>query len=73
MNLDPIDETDTFGRSEFRIHGDSISNPGAASHGCVILNRIVRNQISDSGDELLRVLARGPDDVNPVQPVPVSD
>jgi hypothetical protein len=63
MNLDPIDGTNTFGRSEFRIHGDSIANPGTASHGCVILNRIVRNQISASSDDLLRVIARGPDEM----------
>lgn len=57
MNLDPVEGTATFGRSEFRMHGDSISDPGSASHGCVVMNRIIRNKVSESGDDLLRVIA----------------
>ena len=47
--LQPCEGTDTCGRSEFRIHGDSISDPGNASHGCIILPRAVRDQIWKSG------------------------
>ena len=47
----------TFGRSEFRIHGDSIAHPGTASHGCIILPRAVRDAIWASGDRALRVIA----------------
>lgn len=57
MNLDPLPGTDTHGRSAFRIHGDSISNPGSASHGCVILIRTVRELIWNSGDHELEVTA----------------
>jgi hypothetical protein len=55
MNLDPLPGTETFGRSLFRVHGDSIANPGSASHGCIVLNRIVRNEIAESGDHELEV------------------
>ena len=58
--LAPCDGTDTCGRSEFRIHGDSISNPGGASHGCIILPRKVRDQISDSGDRQIQVVCTAP-------------
>jgi hypothetical protein len=48
--------TETFGRSEFRIHGDSIAHPGMASHGCIILPRAVRDAIWRSGDRALEVV-----------------
>lgn len=54
--LAPNEGTDTLGRSEFRIHGDSIANPGSASHGCVILPRAVRETIWKSGDHVLEVI-----------------
>lgn len=57
MNLDPEPGTDTLGRSAFRIHGDSIANPGEASHGCIILPRNVREAIWNSGDRDLQVIA----------------
>lgn len=47
--------TQTFGRGGFLIHGDSIENPGHASEGCIIANRLVRNQIWASGDHQLMV------------------
>jgi len=55
--LTPEPETKTFGRSEFRIHGDSIAHPGSASHGCIILPRIVRDAIWASRDRTLEVIA----------------
>jgi hypothetical protein len=45
------------GRNGFLIHGDSIEHPGAASHGCIILARVVRNRIAASGDDVLKVIA----------------
>jgi hypothetical protein len=57
LPLTPHAENEMFGRSEFLIHGDSIEHPGTASEGCIILNRIVRNTIHDSGDNLLRVVS----------------
>ena len=55
--LEPEPETETFGRSEFRIHGDSIAHPGTASHGCIILPRLVRDTIWRSGDRVIDVVA----------------
>ena len=55
--LEPKPGTDTCGRSAFRIHGDSISKPGTASHGCVCVPRAVRQAIWTSGDRELEVIA----------------
>lgn len=55
--LVPDDKTETFGRSDFRIHGDSISDPGNASHGCIILPRFIRQAIIDNPCKLLTVVA----------------
>lgn len=49
--------TDTFGRSGFLIHGDSIEHPGQASEGCIILPRSVREFIWNSNDHDLQVVA----------------
>jgi hypothetical protein len=54
--LDAEPGTDTCGRSAFRIHGDSIANPGRASHGCIILPRAIREAIWASGDRHLSVV-----------------
>jgi len=60
LRLTPKDETETFGRSGFLMHGDSKSAPGTASHGCVIMPRTVREQVWDSGDRDLQVVAEIP-------------
>lgn len=44
------------GRGAFRIHGDSIKNPGTASNGCIILPRSIREMIWKSGDRDLVVV-----------------
>lgn len=54
--LQPEPGTNTFGRSTFRIHGDSIEHPGQASHGCIILPRAIRQLIWDSNDRFLTVV-----------------
>ena len=54
--LEPMEGTRTYGRSAFRIHGDSIRNPGTASRGCIILPRNVRERIIKSSDKILRVV-----------------
>ena len=56
LTLVPDPDTATFGRSAFRIHGDSIAHPGTASHGCIILPRAVRDAIWRSGDRNLQVV-----------------
>jgi Tlde1 domain len=60
LRLTPRPETKTFGRDGFLIHGDSIADPGTASQGCVILSRIVRDRIWQSGDRCLYVLPAKP-------------
>ncbi len=57
LPLTPADGTETFGRSGFLIHGDSIQHSGSASHGCIILNRHVREAMAASHDQLLKVVA----------------
>lgn len=47
---------DAHGRSAFFIHGDSIREPGFASHGCIILDRETRLKIEASGDFELHVV-----------------
>jgi hypothetical protein len=54
--LAPAADTALFGRSQFRIHGDSIAHPGTASHGCIILPRATRDAIWRSGDHALEVV-----------------
>jgi hypothetical protein len=57
LRLMPEVDTEVFGRGGFLIHGDLISNPGAGSLGCVILARSIREQIWESGDRTLNVVA----------------
>lgn len=53
--LEPDPTNEMFGRSAFRIHGDSIAHPGTASNGCIVLPRSIRNRIWHSGERLLVV------------------
>ena len=61
MALTPAAGTDMFGRAGFLIHGDSIANPGAGSHGCIVLAPAIRHQISISGDTQLEVVGLTPE------------
>jgi len=60
LRLQPALQTETFGRSGFLMHGDSIESPGCASHGCVIMPRPVRERVWNSGDRDLKVVAESP-------------
>jgi hypothetical protein len=53
MDLTPHAGTNTFGRSAFMIHGDTISHP--ASRGCIVLRRSIREQINSGIDRELVV------------------
>jgi len=57
LRLIPDHDTVTHGRDGFLVHGDSIRAPGTASHGCVILPRAVREEVWNSGDHELEVVA----------------
>jgi hypothetical protein len=54
--LEPASNTETFGRSAFRIHGDSIKDPGSASHGCIIAPRPTRETMWHSQDREVEVV-----------------
>lgn len=60
LHLVPQTGTQTFGRSGFLIHGDSKDHPGASSHGCIIVDRKVRETMADGHDKLLLVLPELP-------------
>lgn len=57
LRLTPASGTNTHGRSGFLIHGDSAEHPSAASHGCIVLPRAVREWIVESGAAYLTVTA----------------
>lgn len=56
MPLKPYPDNVMFGRSGFYIHGDSVKNPGSASEGCIIMNRITREKIWSSNDHEIEVV-----------------
>jgi hypothetical protein len=56
MRLSIEPGTVSFGRDGFLIHGDSCVHPGSASHGCIVVERSVRDLISGSGDSELQVV-----------------
>lgn len=57
MHLCQHAQNEMFGRDGFLIHGDSVEHFGSASHGCIILRRDIREQISASKDRQLTVVA----------------
>jgi hypothetical protein len=56
LPLTPEDGTVTFGRTAFLIHGDNRHRDQSASHGCIILPRVIREAIWDSSDTALEVI-----------------
>ncbi len=58
MRLTP-DGHAAHGRTGFLIHGDSLSNPGDASEGCIVLPRGIRETIANSGIDVLEVIGGG--------------
>jgi len=54
--LSPIEGNSAFDRSGFFIHGDSLSKPGTASTGCIILDRRTREWVVKSGVRRLAVV-----------------
>jgi hypothetical protein len=57
LTLIPSANTNTFGRAGFLMHGDSLHAPGCASKGCIIMSRTTREQVWNSGDRDLEVVA----------------
>lgn len=46
MFLEPVGDTDMFGRSGFFIHGDNAYGNQSGSHGCIVLPRKGRDRIA---------------------------
>lgn len=71
FDLDPDPSNEMFGRKLFRIHADSFSHPGAASHGCIVslgLGNLTGKSCRENlaaivkgGDRLLKVVAERED------------
>lgn len=57
MDLTPDPTNEMFGRSLFRLHPDAVDHPGAASEGCIVQDRPVREQVAASPDRQLLVVA----------------
>lgn len=57
--LTPLEGTETFGRDEFKCHGDEKEHPGMhqASLGCLIMGRAIRERLNASPDHTLQVTA----------------
>ena len=55
LPLTPDASNEMFGRSGFLLHGDSKTHPGAASKGCIIMPRAVREQVNAIGPRRLSV------------------
>ena len=58
MRLTPDPSNQMFGRTDFLCHGDNMLGNESASEGCVILNKIVRYRMWQSGVRCLRVVAQ---------------
>ena len=56
MHLTPINGTETFGRSKFLIHGDSISHPGKGSEGCIVVGPAIRSRMAISSERIILVV-----------------
>lgn len=54
MNLIPLPGTEEYDRSGFHLHGnDAVNN---ASHGCIIMGPVIRDEIAKDTDDLLNVV-----------------
>jgi len=56
MDLSPDPANVMYGRSLFRIHGASASDPEHSSEGCVVMPRPVRELIAEGSDKRLWVV-----------------
>lgn len=57
LRLEPEPGTVTYGRVGFLMHGDSTEHPGEASKGCIIMDRVTRTRVYQSGDTQLEVIS----------------
>jgi len=55
--LTPDPSNQMYGRADFYVHGDAVGHPGAASDGCIIMPREVRELLNQSQDREIRVVS----------------
>ena len=58
LPLSPNTANEMFGRAGFLVHGDSLTNPGTASEGCIVLPLFARQRIHESLDKILEVIEK---------------
>ena len=56
MRLTPDAGNEMFHRDDFFVHGDSLTHPGQASHGCIVIGPGVRLRVAGSPDKRLGVV-----------------
>ena len=56
IKLEPDPGNNMCSRSGFYIHGDSKTNPGTTSTGCIILDKKYREQMWNSNNKNLEVI-----------------
>lgn len=54
--LVPMDDTETFGRYAFRVHGDNSKGNKSASNGCLIFPRSIREKMWQFKDHVIEVV-----------------
>jgi hypothetical protein len=57
LRLVPEPGTEMYGRSSFAIHGDRVGNKRDASHGCIVVGKAQRQEVWESADHRIRVIA----------------
>jgi hypothetical protein len=60
MFLEPFPDNEMHGRGEFFMHLDSRLNPGAGSHGCIVLPPAALALVGVSLDRILEVVSEAP-------------
>ena len=55
--LIPDSRNEMYGRGDFYMHGDRVGDPGAASEGCIIMPRAIRDEVWASDDHTLMVVS----------------
>jgi len=58
LPLTPDPDNLMWGRAGFLMHGDSVTEPGTASEGCIIMPRMIREQVAADLDHTLQVVTQ---------------
>lgn len=56
IRLEPNEETETFGRDGFLVHGDNAAMDKSASHGCIIVEKSARDKMWSDADKIIEVV-----------------